>query len=163
MKIIFFTPKETKYHILKIKLLKEYSQNYENSPWYIVFNYNIQVFDENKIKTKNLSTKHNPRKTIVASNKRYEYMQINNFMISIKGEIEKDVISTYIKCYNIPMLWRKFFLNIANNREYIINYCNRPLHKSDRLLREWYLNENPNENGMRAFDDNLDNYYIVFG
>ena len=61
-----------------------------------------------KIKQKILTTKHNPRKTIVASNKRYEYMQINDFMISIKGDIRKNVISTYMKCYNLLLLWRKF-------------------------------------------------------
>ena len=44
-----------------------------------------------------------------------------------------------------------------------MKYCNRPLHKFDRLLREWYLNENPKANEMRVFDDNLKNYYIVFG
>ena len=90
-------------------------------------------------------------------------MQINNFMFSIKGEIRKNVLSTYMKCYNIPMLWRKFFLNIANKRIYIINHCNRPLLKFDRLLREWYLNENPDGNETRVFDDNLKNYYNVFG
>ena len=109
----------------------------QKSPWYIEFKCNTQFFDKIKNKTKNLSTKHNPRKTILASNKRYEFMQISNFMISIKGENEKDIISTYMKCFNIPMLWRKFFLNIANNRNYIFDYCNRPLHKFDRLLREW--------------------------
>ena len=84
-------------------------------------------------------------------------------MISTKGEIKKDILCTYMKCDNLSLLWRKFFLNIANNRNYIINYCNRPMHKYDKLLREWYSNENPNDNEMRAFDDNLDNYYIVFG
>ena len=87
----------------------------------------------------------------------------NNFMSSIKREIKKDVISTYMKCFNISMLWRKFFLNNANNREYIYNYCNKPLHKFDGHLREWFLSENPNDNEMRIFDDNLNNLYIVFG
>ena len=68
-----------------------------------------------------------------------------------------------MKCYNLPLLWRKFFTNIAKNRDYVINHCNRPLHKFDGLLREWYLNENPNDNEMRVFDDNLNNYYFVFG
>ena len=68
-----------------------------------------------------------------------------------------------MKCYNLPMFWRKFFLNIANNRDYILHHCNRPLHKFDRLLREWYLNENPDDNGMLVFVNDLNNYYIVFG
>ena len=83
-------------------------------------------------------------------------------MISINGEFRKNVISTYMKCYKIPMLCRKFFSNIAKNRNYIFNYCNRPVHKFDRLLREWYLNENPNDNEMRVFDDDLNNHYFVF-
>ena len=79
-------------------------QKYEESFWYKEYKYNTQFFEEIENKTKNQTTKHNPRKTIVASNKRYEYMQINNFMISIKGKIRKIVISTYKKCYNLPLL-----------------------------------------------------------
>ena len=84
-------------------------------------------------------------------------------MIAIKREIRKDVISTYMKNNIIPMLWRKFFLNIANNREYINKYWNKPLHIFDRPLRERYLSENPNDNEMRNFYDNLNNHHIVFG
>ena len=82
-------------------------------------------------------------------------------MISIKGEIRKNVRSTYMKCYNLPLLWRKFFMNIANNRDYISNNCNRPHHKFDRHLGEWFLNENPNDDEIRAFDSCLNNYYNV--
>ena len=43
-----------------------------------------------------------------------------------------------MKCGNIPLVWRKnFFLNFANNRDYIINYCNRPFDKFDKLCRKW--------------------------
>ena len=41
-----------------------------------------------------------------------------------------------MKCDNFPLLWRNFFLNIANNRDYIINYCNRPFVKFDKHCRE---------------------------
>ena len=58
-------------------------------------------------------------------------------MILIKGEIRKNVISTYMKCYNIPLLWKKIFLIFANNIDYIIKYCNRPWNKTDSHLREW--------------------------
>ena len=54
-------------------------------------------------------------------------------------------------------------MNIENNIDYILNHCNRPLHSFDRRLREWYLIENPNDNEMRVFDDNINNYYFVFG
>ena len=30
--------------------------------------------------------------------------------------------STYMKCGNVPLLWRIVFLNIAYNREHIFNY-----------------------------------------
>ena len=72
-------------------------------------------------------------------------------MTSIKGEAKKDVISTYKKCYDFPLFWRKFFMNIENNREYIFNHCTRPLRKFDRYLREWSLNENAKDYEMRAF------------
>ena len=147
------------------KTLKDYAQKYENIPWCIDLKHNTQIFDKIEIKTKNPRTKHNPPKTIIASNGRYEYRQINNFMISIKGEIRKNVISTYMKCYiyKLPLLWRKFFMNIGNDRDYTFNHCKTPLHKFDRLLREWYLNKNPDDNEMRILDDNLTNYYIMLG
>ena len=54
------------------------------------------------------------------------------------------------------------FLIIANDREFIINHRNSQ-RKFYRLLRDWYLNENPNDNEMRVFDEHLNIYYIVFG
>ena len=108
-------------HIID-KTLKKYREKYEESTWYIELKYNTQFSDKNKNKTKNLITKRKPRKTIVASNKRYEYMQINSFRISIKREIRKNVISFYMKCFNLPLMWRKFFTNIGNNRDYVISY-----------------------------------------
>ena len=62
-----------------------------------------------------------------------------------------------MKCGNIPLLWRKFFLNIANNRDYIINYCNRPFINFDRPCREWYLSHNSDDNEIRVLDENLNN------
>ena len=31
-----------------------------------------------------------------------------------------------MKCNNVHLLWRNFFLNIANNGDYKNKYCNRP-------------------------------------
>ena len=132
----FFYPERSEISEIIDKALEECVQKYEKSPWDIEYKYNIQFLDKIKNKTKNLSTKRGPNRTINASNGRYQFIRINNFIISIKGEIKKDVISTYVKCYNMPLLWRKFSLIIANNRDYIINYCNRPLNKLDRHLRE---------------------------
>ena len=39
----------------------------------------------------------------------------------------------------IPMLWRLFFKNIVNNRDYVYNFCNRSLCRFDRHCHEWYL------------------------
>ena len=96
--------------------------------------YNIRFFDKIKYKTKNITTRHGPHGTITASNEGYEYIEINKFIILI-GDIKKNVISTYMKCDNIPMLWRKFFLIIINIRDHIINYCNRPFNKFETLSR----------------------------
>ena len=130
----YYNPERNEISHFINKTLKEYAKKYGDGdyPWYIEYIYNTQFFDKNKNRTKNISTKHNPKPTVTASNGRYQFVQINNSKISVRGEIKKDVISIYMKCYNKPLLWRKFFLNIANNREYIFNYCNRPLHKFDR-------------------------------
>ena len=66
-----------------------------------------------------------------------------------------------MKCGNIPMLWRKVFLNIANNRDYIFKYCNRPFNKFDKLCPEWYLSHNSDDNDIRVLDDNLNNNYML--
>ena len=55
------------------------------------------------------------------------------------------------------MLWKKFFLNIANNRDYIIIYCDRPPNKFDKFCREWYLSHNSDDIETRALDDDLNN------
>ena len=79
----------------------------------------------------------------------------------LEGNFKKNVISTYKKCGIIPLLWRKFFLNFMNNRDHIINYCNGPLNKFDRLCREWYLSYNIDGNQIRVLDDNLINNYML--
>ena len=60
-----------------------------------------------------------------------------------------------MKCGNIPLLWRKFFLNIAINRDHVINYCNRPNNKIYRPCQEWYLSHNSDDNQIRMLDNNL--------
>ena len=42
-----------------------------------------------------------------------------------------------MKCNNIPLLWRKFLLNVANNKDYVYNFCNRPFNGFHRHCREW--------------------------
>ena len=55
----------------------------------------------------------------------------------------------------IPLLWRKFFLYTANNRDYIFDCCNRPLNNFDRNCHEWYLNHKSDDDEIRLFDENL--------
>ena len=114
-----------------------------------------------KNKTKNITTRHGPNRTIRASNGRSKNTELNSFIILIEGDINKNVISIYMKCGNIPLLWRKFFLKIANNRDYLINDCNKPLKKLDRLCRDWYLSHNSDDNEIRVLDDNLNNNYML--
>ena len=66
-----------------------------------------------------------------------------------------------MKCGNIPLLRRKFFLNIVNNRDHIIIYCNKPFNKFDRLCREWYLSHNSDDNEIRMLDDNFNINYML--
>ena len=66
-----------------------------------------------------------------------------------------------MKCANVPSLRRKLFLNIATKRDHIINYCNRPFNKFDRLCRERYLSHNSDDNEIRVLDDNLKNNYML--
>ena len=44
-----------------------------------------------------------------------------------------------MQCDIVSILWKKFFLTIANNRDYVHNYCNKPLNRFDQHCREWYL------------------------
>ena len=123
--------------------------------------YDIRFFVKIKTKTKNNTTRRGPKRSIVASSERYEYMEVISFIILIGGDVKKNVISTYMKCGRIPLLWRKFFLNVANDRDHLIKYCNRPFNKFDRHCREWYLSHNSDDNEIRVLDDNLNNKYML--
>ena len=48
----------------------------------------------------------------------------NKLKILIEGSCSKNVINTYMKGNNIPFLWRKFILKIANNKNDIFKYYN---------------------------------------
>ena len=79
------------------------------------------------------------KKTIIASQRRYEYIKANKLIISIEGSISKNVINTHMKGINIPRLWRSIFTKIANNSDYVYNYCNRPYNSFHRHCHEWYF------------------------
>ena len=55
-----------------------------------------------------------------------------------------------------------FFLNIANKRDYVINYCNKPINIFDKLCREWYLSHNSYDNEIRVLDDKITSRFYAF-
>ena len=67
-----------------------------------------------------------------------------------------------MKCKIIQLSWRKFFLTIANNGDYIYNFCNRPMNKFDRHYREWYLYNNPDADEIRILNDEMNHYGFYF-
>ena len=160
---VFINPELDGIKNIKKDTIKEYLKKYDNSYWKrCEYKCIIQFFDKIKNKTKNITTNQGVKRTIIASNGRYDYIGINKSIILIEGDIKKNVIRTYMKSDNIPLLWRKFFLNIANNRDYIINYCKRPFNKFDKHCREWYLNHYSYDNEIRVFDDNINNMFYAF-
>ena len=101
---------------------------------------NINFLDKIKNKTKNITISdyhvhRGMKKTIIASQGRYELIGSNKLSILIEGNIYKNVINNYMKFNNIPVLWKKFFLKITNNRDYVNNFCNRPLNRFDQHCR----------------------------
>ena len=74
----------------------------------------------------------------------------------MEDRIVKNLIITFMKCNEIPLLWRKFFLNIANNRDYINSLCKRPYSRFDQNCREWYLYNLTKTNTEISSDNNLD-------
>ena len=68
--------------------IKHYSEKYGNSYWKrLEYKYNIRFFDKTKNKPKIITTKQGVKKTIIASNGRYEYIEINEFTLLIEGDI----------------------------------------------------------------------------
>ena len=64
-----------------------------------------------------------------------------------------------MKCSNNPLLWRKFFLNIVNNGDFVYNYCNRPFNNFHRHYREWLLYSNNGGDDLRMPKDEM----IIYG
>ena len=58
------------------------------------------------------------RRREIASKYRYKLIKVNKMILTIEREIRKNVVRTYLD-RRIPMLWRKIFINIANNRDFV--------------------------------------------
>ena len=74
-----------------------------------------------------------------------------------------------MKCNNSPILWRIFFLKVAKNKDYVNDFCIRPLNRFDQHCREWFLYilvKNNTDGGdvedIQMLDDELNNYAIYF-
>ena len=98
----------------------------------------------------------------MASQGRYDFIKINKNIILIEGSNSKNVINTYMNCNNIPLLWRKLFLSIANNKHYVYNSCNRPFNGFTRHCRGWYLYNNTDADDIRMLNDEMNNNYGAF-
>ena len=59
-------------------------------------------------------------------------------MITREAEMKNYVLNTYLKM-KIPMGWRRDFLNIANNTQYIKNFCINPYNIFQSFCHAWYL------------------------
>ena len=71
-------------------------------------------------------------------------IKINKLIFIIKGKTYKNIKNTYNKCDKIPLLWRKFFMKIANNRDYVHRYFNRPLNCCEQHCRASYIYNSDN-------------------
>ena len=131
---------------------------------------NIEFIDLINNKTKKISSAgrdlmYKAHRTIVASKGKYKIIKINKMSAVLESAIEKHVKNTYLKM-RIPMMWRKLFKNIAENRDYIYNYCKNPYNKFHRYCFEWYM-YNKVKNKTLTDDDynmlkNFNNGSIVF-
>ena len=95
---------------------------------------------------------------MVPSQGKYELIKPNNLIILLERHISKNVKNTYKKCNNIPRLWRIFFLKIANNRDYVYNFCDTPFNDFHRHCREWHLYNYSDGDDIRMLDDEMNNY-----
>ena len=60
------------------------------------------------------------KNTIIASKGVYIFPKINRTNVILESELKKHVINTFLKI-QIPIMWRNFFKNIAENRDYRYN------------------------------------------
>ena len=121
----FINPDRNRNFSFVTETMREHRKKYDFKK--VELKNNTKFFDKIKNKTKSVISKCGRVKTIKASNGRFEYFEINKVTIFIKGYLSKNVIDTYMKSGNVPKLWTLFFLNIAKNRDYVYNVCNRPV------------------------------------
>ena len=62
-----------------------------------------------------------------------------------------------MKCNKVPLLWRRIFFKIANNKIYVYIFCNRPFNSFHQPCREWYFYILMKNNTEIHYDNNYDN------
>ena len=84
----FINPELNEVENILTNTIKHCFKKHGNSYWKSLdYKYNIRFFDKIKNETKNITTRHGPKRTIVASNGRYVYIEINTFIILIEANI----------------------------------------------------------------------------
>ena len=63
-----------------------------------------------------------------------------------------------MKCDNIPLLWKKFFLNFAKNRDYVYKNCSGTFNNFNRHCRERFFYNNTDGDDIRMLNDEMNHY-----
>ena len=72
----------------------------------------------------------------ITSNGGYKNEKLNKLIVIKEGEINNFVINTYPKM-KITIFCRIFFMHIANNRDYVYNFCINSDNEFQRYRLEW--------------------------
>ena len=81
-------------------------------------------------------------KRVVASNYRFAVNEVIELVIIIKKEKSRYNIRMLPKI-NMPMGTKLFFFKIANNKEYVTNYCTHVNTPINKICLWWYEYNNP--------------------
>ena len=146
--------------------IREHSEKYGYNDLYKTTQKgNIKFIDQTNKKTKNINVNsynlaQRGKNTIIASKGVYKFLKINRKKVILESDFKKHVINTLLKMQK-PIMWRKFFKNIAENRDYIYNYCNKRSYRFNRYCVDWYMynviKNNTVTNDDYAFLNNFDN------
>ena len=76
-------------------------------------------------------------KIMQSSNGICKFIRIFHLKSLIEGKISENLTDFYLRCENIPILWKKFFVRIANERANRIKSCSEQYCESHFLLYKW--------------------------
>ena len=104
--------------------IKEQGEKYGHDKFCkITMKGNIEIIGLINNKTRNITVNarnlmYKAHRTNIASKGKYKINNINEMRVILESATKKHVTSTYIKMQK-PLMWRKFFINIADNRDYV--------------------------------------------